>query len=778
MPHYTDGGISYRVEGNDANTPAGMRVQQALEPVIAQFVQGQRQIMRLGEAQQWANSLYTPLGVIRYISNNGQETVIVTPTIPPSGGGSNLTTGSATVWKIDQNYPSTWPFTWDGTQSTQTIMNGLVSTPSTASVNNAALPSWGTAVMLTPVGYRPPGVSPDAVIPSKQYWEVEIVTLPSSVPDAIDVVPQPTAVDFTAREQGNISPNGQTETSPVYTLTMDGRAQYVWPSDYTSFAQPMIGVCVFAPSTNPNPSGWAGQTSTRLIDTQFDALLAATPAFIGQGVDQKTYWQYWGYYTGPASSASTPDSSQTFLCAPNPVNEANPHDTPAPPSTFTAAGNAWPMSTWGAVGNGSTIYYSTGTGNGVPGCPVLSGPCSYPGPTFGVGGLVAGVTNWINACAARHTAWVSAFNTYMSTMNTHTGRGDIPSTYFSSSVPAVATAVAADLAYTAQLDATKVLMDIRNITLALGNPAKGVNVWQWDNAAANGSGWVGLQQVYAQTFFLHMIAELITAYVGAGASVAPVVPNFDIEAAGGSWYGTTPPPQTHVTDPVDSTVFYAFNPLLYDGAFLAFGYSAIDAWIKAHDAAYIAADAIVTTAFQAIGCGLGIPYGGAYWLCVDVGAGVIDQYGGVPDPTQLYNWFRSGRVTPAPTTIYYGDVNSQPANYPSSYTTGATCLISYPGWSSTGFDLGQLLPSDRIQIAADKVSGNVWFGKNGNWVSGDPSSGGTPCGNVGANASIYACVVYQVGATDVRMHFNSTLAYSAPNGFTPLSESIGQVTLP
>lgn len=107
-----------------------------------------------------------------------------------------------------------------------------------------------------------------------------------------------------------------------------------------------------------------------------------------------------------------------------------------------------------------------------------------------------------------------------------------------------------------------------------------------------------------------------------------------------------------------------------------------------------------------------------------------------------------------------------------------------PGISAsqyTGVDLGELVKGDRVMLAVDTATGKIWFGKNGRWIGpdgdADPANGhgwaavldtypnaSNPAGSE-KPIKFYPSVGWRVGAMELILHYGRATKFAPPSGF-------------
>jgi len=99
----------------------------------------------------------------------------------------------------------------------------------------------------------------------------------------------------------------------------------------------------------------------------------------------------------------------------------------------------------------------------------------------------------------------------------------------------------------------------------------------------------------------------------------------------------------------------------------------------------------------------------------------------------------------------------------------------YNGGSGTSNASYAFVPGDRIGIAFDPATRNLWFSKNGTWISGDPAAGTSPTMTIASGSdfhfsiSIYTCNLFGASGPYTYDFYASaaTQDYAAPAGFSP-----------
>lgn len=113
------------------------------------------------------------------------------------------------------------------------------------------------------------------------------------------------------------------------------------------------------------------------------------------------------------------------------------------------------------------------------------------------------------------------------------------------------------------------------------------------------------------------------------------------------------------------------------------------------------------------------------------------------------------------------------------FTGSGGCGLNPDGYVNNGarttdslYAFGQ---DDICQIAIDTGAGDVWFGKNGTWISGDPAVGTSPtltgvAGSLYFYAGMYSCGI-GAGTFQNRIYNTSdNINYPIPSGFTVYNE--------
>lgn len=108
--------------------------------------------------------------------------------------------------------------------------------------------------------------------------------------------------------------------------------------------------------------------------------------------------------------------------------------------------------------------------------------------------------------------------------------------------------------------------------------------------------------------------------------------------------------------------------------------------------------------------------------------------------------------------------------YANDSTTSNCATIALSG-SYTSYT-GMLVAGDKIMIAVDRDNGRIWFGRNGTWLSGNPSTNTSPSYSSGMTGSYYFGGMLSVTGDQVTWNFGqNAFNYTIPTGFTTLSSS-------
>lgn len=300
---------------------------------LQQFVVGQRHAVALSIVEYTRVQASRPDIMITYMNHQGVEiiSVVVRPEAA-EGMPKTRTIDAADTWLIGTDILD-WPFDWSAGASTElTLMNLAYYTPS------------------NPEKAHGSGVYTKA-LKGRQYWEVEIVTLPTQTP--------PNLVTFL----GGVD-DGTWNSSLIEYLSATEQVER-WPPELNTYLQPVIGVA---------PEGFIDLTTHQPLKAHTANMLGHGVFPIGDagavlrsigvvrtsivsGVPERNAWVPGGYY---AHWVATDDPSSTFptqdskICDDNPVFGRNPLLEPLPEKSIFYPNNGG----FGAsiIGRQDTVY--------------------------------------------------------------------------------------------------------------------------------------------------------------------------------------------------------------------------------------------------------------------------------------------------------------------------------------------------------------------------------------------------------------------------------------
>lgn len=87
-------------------------------------------------------------------------------------------------------------------------------------------------------------------------------------------------------------------------------------------------------------------------------------------------------------------------------------------------------------------------------------------------------------------------------------------------------------------------------------------------------------------------------------------------------------------------------------------------------------------------------------------------------------------------------------------------------YNNGAFSVVSAISTGTAMVAWDADAGNIWFGLNNSWFSGDPAAGTTPS-YTGVTGDLYIIGGCSLMDTTVEIFTGPTLAYSPPTGFNP-----------
>ena len=73
---------------------------------------------------------------------------------------------------------------------------------------------------------------------------------------------------------------------------------------------------------------------------------------------------------------------------------------------------------------------------------------------------------------------------------------------------------------------------------------------------------------------------------------------------------------------------------------------------------------------------------------------------------------------------------------------------------------------DSVMIAANMATGNMWWGKNGTWIQGDPATGASPCAGTGGAIAKCRFAVTSLNISGSVFTIPLTCVYPVPAGFS------------